>query len=43
MGLAGYYQRFVQDFVKLATPLTNLTRKFGKFEWNEKCERIFLN
>ena len=41
MGLAGYYRRFVQDFAKIATPLTKLTRKNEKFEWNEKCERIF--
>ena len=32
MGLAGYYQRFVQDFAKIATPLTKLTRKNEKFE-----------
>lgn len=25
LGLAGYYQRFVKDFSKLAGPLTNLT------------------
>ena len=41
MGLAGYYRRFVQDFVKIATPLTKLTRENEKFEWNEKCERSF--
>ena len=38
MGLAGYYRRFVQDFSKIATPLTKLTRKDEKFEWTEKCE-----
>ena len=41
MGLAGYYQRFVQDFSKIATPLTKLTRKNEKFEWNDKCEANF--
>ena len=41
MGLAGYYRRFVQDFAKIATPLTKLTRKNEKFEWNEKCEKSF--
>ncbi|KAL8123995.1 hypothetical protein AgCh_011844 [Apium graveolens] len=41
MGLAGYYRRFVQDFAKIATPLTKLTRKNQKFEWDEKCEECF--
>ena len=41
MGLAGYYRRFVQDFSKIATPLTKLTRKNEKFEWNDKCETSF--
>ena len=34
-------ERFVQDFSKIATPLTKLTRKNEKFEWNEKCEASF--
>ena len=41
MGLAGYYRRFVQDFSKIATPLTKLTRKNEKFEWNDKWEASF--
>ena len=27
LGLAGYYRRFVQDFSRIAVPLTRLTRK----------------
>ncbi|KAL8148130.1 hypothetical protein AgCh_005467 [Apium graveolens] len=41
LGLAGYYRRFVKDFAKIATPLTKLTQKNEKFEWNEKCEASF--
>ncbi|KAL8155199.1 hypothetical protein AgCh_000543 [Apium graveolens] len=34
LGLAGYYRRFVKDFSKIDMPLTKLTRKNQKFEWN---------
>ncbi|KAL4028402.1 hypothetical protein IC575_011598 [Cucumis melo] len=33
LGLAGYYRRFIEDFYRLALPLTALTRKNVKFEW----------
>ncbi|XP_074327628.1 uncharacterized protein LOC141665543 [Apium graveolens] len=41
LGLVGYYRIFFEDFAKIATPLTKLTRKNENFEWNEKCEEIF--
>ncbi|KAL0536139.1 hypothetical protein IC582_025073 [Cucumis melo] len=41
LGLAGYYRRFIEDFSRLALPLTALTRKNAKFEWSEKCEQSF--
>ncbi|WOH00583.1 hypothetical protein DCAR_0519949 [Daucus carota subsp. sativus] len=41
MGLAGYYRRFVKYFEKIASPLTKLTRKNEKYEWNDKCEESF--
>ena len=31
----------MKDFSKIAVPLTKLTRKNEKFEWNEKCEKSF--
>jgi len=40
-GLASYYRTFVQDFVKLAKPLNNLTRKNATFVWNHECEAAF--
>ena len=41
LGLEGYYRRFIEDFSRLATPMTGLTRKEVKFEWNDLCERAF--
>ena len=41
LGLAGYYRRFIEDFYWLFTPMTRLTRKEVKFEWNDLCERAF--
>ncbi|KAB2607777.1 S ribonuclease [Pyrus ussuriensis x Pyrus communis] len=41
LGLAGYYRRFVKDFSVIALPLTRLTRKNVKFEWDDKCEQSF--
>ncbi|KAA0061627.1 putative polyprotein [Cucumis melo var. makuwa] len=41
LGLAGYYTRFIEDFSRLALPLTALTRKNVKFEWSDKCEQSF--
>ncbi|CAM8993618.1 unnamed protein product [Rhodiola kirilowii] len=38
LGLAGYYRRFIENFARLANPLTRLTRKGVKFEWDEACE-----
>ena len=41
LGLVGYYRRFIEDFYRLATPMTRLTRKEVKFEWNDLGERAF--
>ena len=41
LGLAGYYRRFIEDFSLLVTPMTRLTRKEVKFEWNDLCEKAF--
>ena len=41
LGLARYYKRFIKDFSQLAAPMTRLTRKEVKFEWNDSCEKAF--
>ncbi|GJS17114.1 putative reverse transcriptase domain-containing protein [Tanacetum coccineum] len=41
LGLAGYYQRFIEGFSKIAKPMTKLTQKKVKFEWGDKQETAF--
>jgi hypothetical protein len=41
LGLAGYYRRFIENFSKIAKPLTSLTQKDKKFDWDEEQEEAF--
>ena len=41
LGLVGYYRRFIEDFSRIAAPMTRLTRKEVKFEWDDRCEEVF--
>nr|GEY77236.1 putative reverse transcriptase domain, ribonuclease H-like domain, aspartic peptidase domain protein [Tanacetum cinerariifolium] len=41
LGLAGYYRRFIEGFLKIAKPMTKLTQKKVKFEWGNKQEAAF--
>ncbi|GKF64273.1 putative reverse transcriptase domain-containing protein [Tanacetum coccineum] len=41
LGLAGYYRRFIEDFSKIARPLTVLTQKNKTFDWGEEQENAF--
>src|SRR5438105_5497430 len=41
LGLAGYYRRFIQDFSKIAKPMTKLPQKEAKFIWTSDCEAAF--
>ncbi|GJZ56781.1 reverse transcriptase domain-containing protein [Tanacetum coccineum] len=41
LGLAGYYHRFIEDFFKIAKPLTGLTKKSKAFDWGEEQENAF--
>ncbi|KAJ0874305.1 putative nucleotidyltransferase, Ribonuclease H [Helianthus annuus] len=41
LGLAGYYRLFIQDFSKIAQPLTSLTQKNVAYFWGTKQEDAF--
>ena len=41
LGLAGYYRRFIENFSKIANPMTELLKKDTKFKWTEDCEASF--
>lgn len=41
LGLTNYYRRFIQDFSKIAKPLTQLTKKSERFQWTDECEKGF--
>ncbi|GJY44271.1 reverse transcriptase domain-containing protein [Tanacetum coccineum] len=41
LSAAGYYRRFIENFSKIAKPLTSLTQKNQKYEWGEKQEEAF--
>ncbi|GKD88852.1 putative reverse transcriptase domain-containing protein [Tanacetum coccineum] len=39
--LAGYYQRFIDNFSKIAKPLTLLTQKNKAYVWGDKQDEAF--
>ncbi|GJZ71770.1 putative reverse transcriptase domain-containing protein [Tanacetum coccineum] len=41
LGLAGYYQRFIEGFSLISKPLTKLTQKDKKYEWGKEEEEAF--
>ena len=41
LGMAGYYRRFIENFSKIAKPMTGLLKKGKKFEWSAKAEESF--
>jgi hypothetical protein len=41
LGLAGYYQRFIEGFSKIIKPMTKLLEKDKKFMWMPACEATF--
>ena len=41
LGLAGYYRRFIENFSKIAKPMTELLKKDRKYHWSDECEACF--
>jgi hypothetical protein len=42
LGLAFYYCKFIKNFTKIVTPLTNLLKKSSKiYEWDKACNEAF--
>jgi hypothetical protein len=41
LGLARYYRRFIEGFLKISKPMTELLEKDKQFEWMPACEASF--
>jgi hypothetical protein len=41
LGFAGYYRRFIENFSKIAKPMTELLKNNIPFVWSPKCEASF--
>jgi hypothetical protein len=41
LGMAGYYHMSIENFSKIAKPMTELLKNNTKFEWSGACERSF--
>jgi hypothetical protein len=39
--LAGYYRRFIEGFLKISKPMTELLEKDKQFKWTPACESSF--
>ena len=41
LGHAGFYRRFIKDFLKISKPLYKMLEKDAKFSWERDCQRSF--
>jgi hypothetical protein len=41
IGMAGYYQRFIEGFSNIARPITTLLAKKVEFKWTPACQESF--
>ena len=43
LGLVGYYRKFIKGFMKIAKPLTLLTRQQVKFDWTPEHQEAIIH
>jgi hypothetical protein len=41
LGIAGYYQCFIEGFSKIAKPMASLLEKGKEFKWTHECQESF--
>ena len=41
LGMTGYYRQCIPHYAELAQPLTALTKKRRRFDWNSQCQAAF--
>ena len=41
IGITSWYRRFLPNFSEIASPLIELTKKYSRFKWDEKCQKAF--
>ena len=41
LGLSGFYRRFIKDYAKIVEPLSSMTKKNAKFEWNSNADNAW--
>lgn len=41
LGHVGWYTELIPDFAKIAVPITQLHRKYCRFEWTKVCQKAF--
>ena len=41
LGMTGFYRKHIQNYAKIASPLTNLTRTQVDFKWTPECQQAF--
>jgi hypothetical protein len=41
LGFARYYRRFIEGFLKISKPMTEMLEKDKKFKWTPACEASF--